>query len=57
MQPTVTTAAPGYCPGNDWLTYGSNCYKIERTIRSYGEAKFDCYNKGLEEILKFIFNT
>ena len=43
--PQFTTQAPGYCPGSDWITYGSNCYRIERTTRSYGEAKFDCANR------------
>jgi hypothetical protein len=51
VQPPVTTPAPGYCPGADWLTYGTNCYRIERTTRSYGEAKLDCSFKGLVSII------
>jgi hypothetical protein len=46
VKPILTTAAPGTCPDNDWLTYGSNCYKVEKIARSYAEAKFDCAYKG-----------
>ena len=46
MIPPVTTPAPGYCPSTSWLNYGSSCYSIERTARSYPDAKFDCSQKG-----------
>jgi len=45
-RPFFTTESPGTCPGADWITYGSYCYRIERIPRSYGEAKFDCTTKG-----------
>lgn len=44
--PPITTPAPGYCPNTNWLTYGAYCYFIERTARSYPDAKFDCSQKG-----------
>ena len=50
--PIFTTESPGSCPGADWLSYGSYCYRVERIPRSYGEAKFDCSTKGfLKDIM------
>ena len=46
VRPIFTTQSPGYCPSNDWISYEKNCYYIERIPRTYGEAKFDCSNKG-----------
>ncbi len=46
-RPIFTTETPGTCPGPEWLTFGNNCYRIERIPRSYPEAKFDCSIKGL----------
>ena len=46
IRPFFTTASPGICPGDDWISYGTHCYQIVRVPRSYAEAKFDCSNKG-----------
>ena len=27
-RPIFTTESPGTCPGPEWLTYGSYCYRI-----------------------------
>jgi hypothetical protein len=45
-KPLFTTPSPGSCPSSEWISYESNCYLFERTIRNYGEAKFDCSKKG-----------
>jgi hypothetical protein len=50
-----TTQAPGYCPSSEWIAYESNCYRVERITRSFGEAKFDCANRGCFKYYRFYF--
>jgi hypothetical protein len=46
IPPPVTTPAPGTCPNINWNAYGPNCYLVQRTTRSYPDAKFDCAQQG-----------
>lgn len=44
--PVITTPRPGRCPNQEWVDFGSNCYRVERLSRSFPEAKFDCNDRG-----------
>ena len=43
--PVVTQPPPGYCPEN-WKEFGAYCYKFDINSRSFGDAKFDCYQQA-----------
>lgn len=45
QSPVVTKPPPGYCL-EGWSEFGSFCYKFDTNLRSYGDAKFDCSQKG-----------
>lgn len=43
--PVITQPPPGYCREN-WKEFGAYCYKFDTNLRSFGDAKFDCYQQG-----------
>jgi len=39
------TGSNGGCP-NGWITYSSNCYKVNTALRGQAPARVDCQSEG-----------